>query len=191
MKRLLLLIGILLPSLVFSQSLSDQKQDELLDQGRLSAGVNAGGAFGGNPIGAIQYLAPHIQYFIKDGWSIALGARHNVTGNFLRYTGFGLSSRYYFVRDRRLALFGQLGATIGQSKFSLGALDTGVNHLPIPPLSYERYRAWQTTAGLGVHFRIAKRWSLESLGERAVTQFTRTTSYRRWQGSIGINFLLK
>ncbi|WP_093835029.1 porin family protein [Spirosoma endophyticum] len=191
MKRLLLLTGFLVPFLGFSQSPSDQKQSELLDQGHLNAGINIGGAFGPISSGDTKYLAPHIQYFLKDGWSIAIEGRHNVNGNFSRYTGIGLSSRYYFVRDRRLALFGQLGASLGQSKFSGQALTDAMQYLPISSYSYERYKAWQKSAGLGIHFRIAKRWALEGLGERAWTDLNRNISYRRWQGSIGINFLLK
>jgi hypothetical protein len=191
MKKLLLLTGLLVPFLGFSQSPSDQKQSGLLGQGHLSAGTNIGGAFGPISSGDTKYLAPRIQYFLKDGWSIAVEARHNVNGSFSRYTGLGLSSRYYFVRDRRLALFGQLGASFGQSKFSGQALEAAIQYLPTTSYSYERSAAWQTSAGLGVHFRIDRRWALEGLGERAWTELTKTLSYQRWQGSIGINFLLK
>ena len=191
MKKLLLLTGFLLPFLGFSQLPSDQKQNELVGQGHLSAGVNIGGAFGPIPSGDTKYLAPRIQYFLKDGWSIALEGRHHVNGNFSRYTGLGLSSRYYFVRDRRLALFGQLGASLGQSSFSGQAFQDAYQYVLATSYTYERYKAWQKSAGLGVHFRIAKRWALEGLGERAWTELTNTLSYRRWQGSVGINFLLK
>ncbi|NID08863.1 outer membrane beta-barrel protein [Fibrivirga algicola] len=191
MKRLLLVAGFLVPLFGFSQSPSDQKQGELLGQGHLSAGINVGGAFGPISSGDTKYLAPHIQYFLKDGWSIALEGRHNANGNFSRYTGLGLSSRYYFVRDRRLALFGQAGASLGQSKFSGQALEAAIQYLPTTTYNYERSTAWQTSAGLGVHFRIAKRWALEGIGERAWTELTKTLSHQRWQGSVGINFLMK
>jgi hypothetical protein len=192
MKRLLLLTGFLLPFLGYSQSLSDQKQSEFLGQGRLSAGINVGGAFGFSFTGDTKYLAPRIQYFLKDGWFIAIEGRHNVNGNFSRYTGIGLSSRYYFVRDRRLALFGQLGTSLGQSKFSGQALkEAPIQYLPTTSYSYERNTTWQRSAGLGIHFRMAKRWALEGLGERAWTELTKTLSHQRWQGSIGISFLLK
>ena len=179
------------PFLGFSQSLTDQNQSQLLGKGHLSAGINIGGAFGPIRTGDTKYLVSHIQYFLKNGWSIALEGRHTVNGSFSRYTGFGLSSRYYFVRDRRLALFGQLGASLGQSKFSGQALQDAFQYLPTTAYSYERSTAWQTSGGLGVHYRIAKRWALEGLGERARTELTKTLSYQRWQGSIGLNYLLK
>ncbi|WP_461152163.1 porin family protein [Spirosoma pulveris] len=191
MKRLLLLTGFLVPFLGFSQSPGDQKQSELLGQGHLSAGINVGGAFGPTSSGDTKYLAPRIQYFLKDGWSIAVEGRHNVNGNFSRYTGLGLSSRYYFIRNRQLALFGQAGASVGQSRYSVEALEAAVHHLPATAYNYERNTAWQTSAGLGIHFRIAKRWALEGIGERAWTELTNTSTYQRWQGSIGLNFLIK
>ncbi|MBD2755441.1 hypothetical protein [Spirosoma validum] len=74
-------------------------------------------------------------------------------------------------------------------KFSEQALETALSYLPVT--SYERRIVWQTSAGLGLHFRIARRWGLEGLGEQAWTELTKTLSYQRWQGSVGINFLLK
>ena len=191
MKRLLLLTGFLLPSLGFSQSLSDQKQSNVLDRGHISVGINSGGAFGTTRVGVMQSVTARVQYFPLDGLSIGLEGRHNINGDFSRYTGFGLSSRYYFVRDRRLALFGQVGASIGQSKVSAEALEAIFNYLPATSYTYERSNAKQTTAGLGIHFRLTKRLSLEGLGERAWTDLNKTLSIHRWQGNVGINFLLK
>ena len=88
-------------------------------------------------------------------------------------------------------MFGQVGASLGQTKFSGQALQDAFQYLPTTFYSYERSTAWQTSAGLGVHFRIAKRWALEGLGERAWTELTKTLTYQRWQGGVGISYLLK
>ncbi len=162
---------------------TDDKQADLLGQGRLNVGV-------GVSVGSTSRVMPRLHYFLKDGWSVSLDGRYETNRYNYLYLGLGLSTRYYFVRDRRLALFGQAGATYGQSRYQ-------TLYNPTDPYSiYQRVGtrpnpAFQTAAGLGVHYRVANRWSVESIAERTLTNHVGATlQYSRWQGSVGVNFRL-
>ena len=186
MKRYLLVISLFFPACVFAQSSLDEKQQDLLRRGRLNLGVNVGGGFGGDRGNASQ-VTPRIQYFLADGWSVAAEGRYAKTGDYFSYVGVGLSTRYYVVRHQRFALFGQLGATYGQSKYT-GLEPTN----PFASLSGVKADVWQGNAGLGAHYRLARRWSVEATVERSQLQKAYLTpDYSQWQGNIGINYRLK
>ena len=146
------------------------KQPDLLSQGKLHVGLNVNVGYGGSLVGMTGRVVPRLQYFLKDGWSVALEGRYETTGNQFRYVGAGLSTRYYFIRDRRLAVFGQAGATYGQSRY-LTYYSSANPYNPINPgtLHEQKTNALQVLAGLGVHYRIANRWSLEAVAERTLT----------------------
>lgn len=191
MKRLFLSVLLLSATASLAQVDRDHradKQPDLLGQGKLHVGVNVNGGYGGNFVGMTGRVVPRVQYFLKDGWSIALEGRYEANGDFFRHVGAGLSTRYYFIRDRRLAVFGQAGATYGRSRYRRYTFD------PANPTQFwreDRANAWQVSAGLGVHYRIANRWSLEALSERTLTNNVGTfRNYGRWQGSVGVNFRL-
>lgn len=190
MKIFFFALVMALPSFAAAQNTSiDDRQTDLLGQGTLNVGVGIRGGYG-NYRGTTGGVVPRLQYFLKDGWSVALEGRYEKYGNAFQYLGAGLSSRYYFVRDRRLALFGQVGLTYGQTNYRTYAYD------PTNPSSiYQSFGKYggavQGSVGLGVHYRIASRWSIEAIAERTLTNTVGFTNYSRWQGNIGINFRLK
>lgn len=169
---------------------ANDKQQDLLSQGTLHVGVNGNVGYGGF-MGLTGRVVPRLQYFLKDGWSVALEGRYSTSGTQYQYVGAGLSTRYYFIRDRRLAVFGQAGATYGQSRYRTYQYDPLADPIISPTWREQTVRAWQVTAGLGVHYRVAKRWSLEGVMERALTNnIGAFRDYSRWQGSVGVNFRL-
>lgn len=193
MKRCVLLLGLFLPLLGSAQTVPDEHQQDLLGKGHLSIGVSAGQGYQGSRQTTISFT-PRVHYFLADGWSIALEGRYlkSASSNFpfsypFSYVGAGLSTRYYFLRGNRLALFAQLGALYGQSKYDrFEPLD------PYATMNGARNKNWQTNAGLGVHHRLGKRWSLEATAERSwLPSSSSTPDFSRWQANIGINYWLK
>lgn len=185
MKFYLLAVSLLLPVYGFSQVSFDEKQQDLLGRGHLNIGVNVGGGYSSG-LGTVSHITPRIQYFLLDGWSIAAEARSIKTESYFTYLGGGLSTRYYFLRSTHLALFGQLGAVYGLQRY------TRVDPTNPYQLFGQRVNAWQTTAGLGVHYRLGNRWSIEATGERRQFQTAyQSPDYSGWQANIGINFRLK
>ena len=185
MNRYLLLLSLLLPLSVFAQVSPDEKQRDLLGQGRVNAGVSIGGGYGGT-VGSVGHVTPRIQYFLKDGWSIAVEGRYIRRSSAFTYMGAGLSTRYYFLRSKRVAVFAQAGATYGKITYRLESGNPYQTLLRLKP------NAWQANAGVGAHYRLGKRWSLEGTIERS--QFPKdnlTPDFSRWQGNIGINYRLK
>ncbi|GAB3786074.1 hypothetical protein GCM10028818_48850 [Spirosoma horti] len=199
MKRYVLLFGLFLPLLASAQTVFDQHQQDLLGKGHLTVGVEVGQGYRGGGYPIITHIAPRIQYFILDGWSVAVEGRY-LQSNVLRYVpnkadykflGGGLSTRYYFLRGKRVAIFAQLGTVYGRNDF---------NPMPPNPYSQSVYSTnWQTNAGLGVHYRISKRWALEAMGSRSwlntpllgLQGYTPDPNFNRWQFSVGISYRLK
>ena len=166
------------------------KQQDLLGQGNIHVGVDVNAGYGGY-VGMVGRVVPRLQYFLKDGWSVALEGRYETSGRQFSYAGAGVSTRYYFIRDRRLAVFGQAGATYGRSMYRTYRYDPANPYSTYQNFSEQKTNAWQATAGLGVHYRVSKRWSLEGVMERTLTnRIGFSTNYSRWQGSVGVNFRL-
>lgn len=192
MKNYLLAFGLLAPFWASAQLAANSGQQPLLGKGQFNAGVSLGGGWEyGNFQGRIM---PRLQYFLKDGWSIALEGRYtNVRGPEFRYRGVGLSTRYYFIRDRRLALFGQVGATYGQSTFlSVNYIRDSQGTVIIRDTYRNRSKAFQSHAGLGMHISLARRWSMEVMAERTLTNnIGSSLDYSRWQGNLGVNYRIK
>ncbi len=176
----------LLPFWSFSQSTADDKQDDLLGKGHWSVGVSGGGGYGSG-LGAVTNITPRIQYFLADGWALQAEARYSRTGPDFSYLGGGLSTRYYFLRRNRLALFGQLGASVGQHVYSkVEPTD------PYRPLSALKGTTWQLTAGAGAQYRLGARWSIEASVERSqLKQTYLIPDHSGWQGNIGLSFKLR
>jgi outer membrane scaffolding protein for murein synthesis (MipA/OmpV family) len=195
MRRYLLLFCLAIPMVGRTQTLSNDKQQDLLGKGRITIGFSVGQGYRGT-YPTTTYLSPRIQYFITDGWSIAAEGRYlgsnvypqTVDKPDYRLLGGGLSTRYYVLRGKRFAVFSHIGAVYGQSTFR-GKSDA--------PATYSR--SWQTEIGLGAHYRLGKRWSLEAMGSRSWLSNSTTISsgflppsdFNRWQVSIGINYRLK
>ena len=164
------------------------KQSDLLGQGKIHIGVGFNGGYGGSFVGITGRVVPRVQYFLKDGWSVALEGRYQANGDFFRHLGAGLSTRYYFIRDRRLAVFGQVGATYGRSRYLTYYPGADLYN----PNTWHEHKdnVFQVSAGLGIHYRIANRWSLEAVAERPLTNVGAYRGIGRWQGSLGVNFKL-
>ena len=192
MKRLFLSVLILSATTSFAQvsQTSDRatdRQQDLLGQGKLHVGVDVNGGYAGFT-GLRGRVVPRLQYFLKDGWSVALEGRYEATGDFFHHFGAGLSTRYYFIRDRRLAVFGQAGATYGRSRYL--RYYPGADLYNRDTWFEQKQNVFQVSAGLGVHYRIANRWSLEVIAERPLTNVGAFWDTGRWQGSVGVNFRL-
>src|SRR5919199_3176990 len=158
MKNYLLLLTLFVPLCGVAQSVDDDQQQALLGQGRLNLGLNLGGGYG-SYVGTSGHVTPRLQYFLRDGWSIALEGRYDInSGSQTRFAGGGLSTRYYFLRARPVALFGQLGTTYGQSRYYADSEGPNKNGSGTPQTT----NTFQTNAGLGIHYRIGNRWSVET-----------------------------
>jgi hypothetical protein len=188
MKNYLLLLPFLMPLCGIAQSINEDKQQILLGQGRLNVGVNVSGGYGGY-VGNSGHVIPRLQYFLQDGWSIALEGRYDFNpGSQTRFAGGGLSTRYYFLRAQRVALFGQLGANYGQSRYYADANGPNKNGNGFS----QTMNTFQTNAGLGVHYRLGDRWSIEASGERVLTNSGRPTiDISPWRANVGVNFRIK
>ena len=118
------MLGLLIPTTLLAQTepVANNKQTDLLGKGTVGISLNASGGIAGYQ-GATYRFVPRASYFLRDGWSVSLEGRHEDFANLNRYTGVGVSSRYYFVRDRRLALFLQAGLTAGRSQFTAQSRD--------------------------------------------------------------------
>ncbi len=186
MQRYLVLLFWLLPFWSFAQSTTDDKQGDLLGKGHWTVGVSAGGGYGSG-LGTVTTVTPRVQYFLADGWALQAEARYSKTGPDFSYLGGGLSTRYYFLRRSRLALFGQLGASVGRHVYSkVEPAD------PYRPLSSLKGDSWQVTAGVGAQYRLGSRWSIEASVERSqFKQVYLIPNQSGWQGNIGLSYKLK
>lgn len=145
MKRYLVLLSLALPLIGKTQSLTDNKQQELLGKGHLNVGIRVGQGYRGT-YPTTTYTSPGIQYFIADGWSVSAEGRflqssiypQSVNKPDYRLRGGGLSTRYYFLRGKRLAMFAHLGTSYGQSTLRMKS---------DAPATVSR--TWQTELGLG------------------------------------------
>jgi hypothetical protein len=187
MKKALGLLCLFGPFYGYAQ-VADDKQQELLGQGRLNVGVSVGGGSGGY-VGNSGHIAPRLQYFLTDGWSVNLEGRYdNNSGSQTAFYGGGLSTRYYFLRARRIALFGQAGLIYGQQRYYVDATGFSKRGSGTPVTD----NTLQTNAGLGLHYRIGRRWSLEGDANRVLTNSSRSVvDASPWRVNVGVNFRLK
>lgn len=109
-------------------------------------------------------------------------------------TSIGLSTRYYLIRDKRLALFGQARGSVGQSAVFDRLKDRAANY-PADYFSRWEGTSYQARFGLGVSYRISRRIVLEGTVERVFTTVvsqapmgTNRTSFGNWQGGVGFTY---
>lgn len=190
MKRFFLILGLVFPTTLLAQteSAADDKQTDLLGKGTVGVSLNATGGYASFR-GVTYRLTPRVSYFLNDGWSISLEGRQEKYAELNRYTGLGVSTRYYFVRDRRLALFLQAGVTAGQSQFTSQFRDAWAIYQGTGSVTT---RAIQTNVGLGMQYRLSSRWAIEGSMEGTATkrQLFNSTLYRV-QGNVGVSFKIK
>jgi hypothetical protein len=194
MNRFFLLIvsltGITTSQLLAQHTL-DNRQTDWLGKGTVQAGVGVSGSYQYSS-GLTSHFVPRLQYFVKKGWSVGVEGRYQTNGKQSQYVGVGPSTRYYFVRFKRLDVFGQAGATVGRNRYRTYSTEGIDPLLSSANRREQKSKAWQATAGLGVNFRASNRWSLEAAAERALlTTKGMTNTNSRWQGSVGVNYRLK
>ncbi len=192
MKRFFLMLGLAFPTALLAQiePATDDKQTDLLGKGTIGVSLNATGGYASYAsfMGATYRLTPRLSYFLKDGWSVSLEGRYEKYAELNRYTGVGVSTRYYFVRNPRLALFLQAGVTAGQSKFTSQFRDAWEIYRGTGSVTT---RAIQTNVGLGMQYRLSSRWAIEgSMEGTSIKREAFNTPLYRLQGNVGVSFRL-
>ena len=194
MKRYLVLLCLAIPLVGSAQSTTLSHQQDLLGKGHIHVGLIAGQGYRGT-YPTTTYTSPRVQYFITNGWSLAVEGRFSGSTiypqsvdkpDYRQWSG-GVSTRYYFLRGKRLATFVHLGTYHGHSTLRMKSDAPATES-----------RTWQTEVGLGAQYRVAKRWSVEAMAGRSWQKSSPTNSYflltpdnfNRWQVSIGINYQL-
>ena len=134
-------------------------------------------------------VTARVSYFLRDGWALGVEGQYESLGTIAGRTSIGLSTRYYIIRDKRLALFGQAGGSIGQS-LVFGRLKSLPNIYP--PDYFSRLE------GTSYQARIGRRVALEGTVDRAFTSIVNPgalgsvtrSSFGNWQGGVGITYRL-
>lgn len=176
---------------LLAQPTIDSKQADWLGKGAIQAGVSVSGSYQYSS-GLNSRFVPRLHYFVKKGWSVGLEGRYQTNGRQSQYAGVGPTTRYYFIRFPRLAVFGQAGATLGQTRYRTYSTEGIDPLLPTGNRREQKLRTWQAAAGLGMHLRVSNRWAIEAFGERTLTNPRGASrSYGRWQGSAGATYRLK
>jgi len=187
MKKYLASLYLLMPLCSMAQS-TDNHQESLLGKGKLHIGAGLSQEVGGS-FGINRAFAPRLQYFVGNGWSVALEGtfeKNSATQNTMQ--GAGLNSRYYFLRGQHLALFGEIGATLGRN---------GIYYMDTNGKGWGRQETntvFRTHAGLGVLYRLGERWSIEAGTLRMLsnTQNARNLpGYAPWRANVGVNFRIR
>lgn len=159
-----------------------------MGKGKLHIGVGLSQELG-NTFGINRAFAPRLQYFVNNGWSVALeGTFERNAGTQNTLSGAGLNTRYYFLRAQRLALFGEFGATLGLGKtYYRDANGSGMRER-------ETSTVFRTHAGLGAHYRLGERWSVEAGATRMLSNSQNANNlpgYAPWRAKLGVNFRIR
>lgn len=200
MKKLLLPLLFLIPLASHAQSPAAAKTPSLLDKGTLNVGLNFGSGAQANDSQASLHFSPRLQYFVANRWAFALDGRYEQKKSSRdRFLGAGLSTRVYLLNARRLAVFGQAGAVVGQTRDNYTLIRCGVG-IPIdyqPESGYSNSVDLQAAASTGIQYNLCKRLSLEASIERVLFDSrdgdSRGCSYTvtgAWWGSVGVNYRL-
>lgn len=199
MKKLLL-------PLFFLVSLNSHAQSPaveapaLLDKGTINVGLNVGSGEQANDSQTSLHFSPRLQYFVANGWAFALDGRYEQKkASRDRFLGAGLSTRIYFLNARRLAVFGQAGAIVGQTRNYDRFWYCAVGQVgPPPEKHYFQVVDLQASASAGVQYSLCKRLSLEASVERVLFDSrsgdSRGCSYTitgAWRAGVGVNYRLR
>lgn len=142
-------------------------------------------------------VTARVSYFLRDGWALGVEGQYESLGTIAGRTSIGLSTRYYIVRNKRLALFGQAGGSIGQSTV-FGRFKSLPNNYPPDYFSRLEGTSYQARTGLGVSYRVSRRVALEGTIDRALPSIVSPgaldsvtrSSFGNWQGGVGITYRL-
>ncbi|GAB3689042.1 hypothetical protein GCM10027592_04900 [Spirosoma flavus] len=187
MKPCILLLCLIAPLAGKAQKQADNKQQNPLKKGNVVLGLSAGHGYRGN-YPTTTSVSPQVHYFLSDKLSVAVTGRYMKAKSTysITYLGAGASTRYYYVKTNRFTLFGQVGATYGQTTYDR------FDPSDLRSVNGTRNNNWQTNAGIGAQYHVGKRLSVEAVGERSwLPSSDLTPSYNRWQTSIGVNYKLK
>lgn len=187
MSKYVAIILLLTPFWGVAQS-DDTRQESLLGKGKLHIGVGLSQEIGGN-FGINRAFSPRLQYFVSNGWSVALeGTFEKNSATQYTMNGVGLNARYYYLREQRLALFGEIGVMGGRNKiYFIDTNGTGSR-------GQETITVFRTHAGLGAHYRLGEHWSVEAGVARMLSNSQNATNlpgYAPWRAKVGVNFRIR
>lgn len=203
MKRLLLPFLFLVPLASYAQTSNSTEPPSLLDKGILNVGLNIGSGGQANDSQTSLHFSPRLQYFVANRWAFALDGRYEQKKSSRdRFIGAGLSTRVYFLNARRLAIFGQAGAVVGQSRDyytnDWGWCGVGRPNDYQPERNHSNSVDLQAAASTGVRYSLCKRLSLEASVERVLFDSrsgdSRGCSYTitgAWRAGVGVNYRLR
>lgn len=200
MKKLLFPFLFLVSLANHAQSPAAAETPSLLDKGVLNVGLNFGSGEQANDSQASLHFSPRLQYFVANRWALALDGRYEQKKSSRdRFLGAGLSTRVYFLNARRLAIFGQAGAVVGQTRSYDNFWYCGVGETNSEPKrNYAQVVDLQAAASTGIQYSLCKRLSLEASIERVLFDSRagdlRGCSYTiagAWRAGVGVNYRLR
>lgn len=200
MKKLLLPLLFLVPLASYAQTFNPTEPPALLNKGILNVGLNVGSGEQANDSQTSLHFSPRLQYFVANRWAVALDGRYEQKrASKNRFLGAGLSTRVYFLNARRLAVFGQAGAIIGQTRNYDSWWYCSVGEVgPPPEKHYFQVVDLQASTSAGIQYSLCKRLSLEASFERVLFDSrsgdSRGCSYTitgAWRAGVGVNYRLR
>ena len=171
-----------------------------IDKGTLNVGVGFGSGQQDNGWETSLHFAPRLQYFIASGWSVALDGRYEQKKASRNYfLGGGLSTRIYFFQSRRLGVFGQAGAALGQTRnyddlwfCGVGLTESQLRQTHIKSVDL------QAAASAGLQYSLCRRLSVEAGVERVLFDSRFGGAYgcgtglaKSWRANVGVNYRLR
>ena len=141
-------------------------------------------------VGGFVQVQPRVQYFVRDNWSVGVEGRFQVLNRDATHRSAGVITRYYLLKTKKIAAFGQVGYFRGQTVARQYTLDKTDPARPTLTRQESHQPAGTLNVGAGIQYRVSRRWSAEIMVERegvdARSQMMPCSS--RWQGSAGLNY---
>ncbi len=134
-------------------------------------------------------VQPRVQYFVRDNWSVGVEGQFQTVNRNATYRGVGITTRYYLLKTRKIAAFGQVGYVRGQTVTRQYTFDKTDPAHPTLTRQQSRQPAGTLNVGAGIQYRIGQRWSAEaSLNRQGIEPLNRAMPCSsRWHGSVGLN----
>ncbi len=190
--------SLLLPLLLFSSAAFAQLSPEPTippGNGLVRGTWQAGLSVSRTPVsradlGGSAQIQPRVQYFVRDNWSVGVEGRFQTVDRTVSYRSVGITTRYYLLKTKKIAAFGQVGYFRGQTVARQYTFDKTDPARPTVTRQESRQPAGTLSVGAGIQYRLGRRWSAEimldhqAIGNRS--QMVPCSS--RWQGSVGLNY---
>ena len=140
--------------------------------------------------GGSDQIQSRVQYFVRDNWSVGVEGRFQTLNRNETYRSAGITTRYYLLKTRKIAAFGQVGYFGEQTVARQYTFDKTDPAHPTLSRQESRQPAGTLNMGAGVQYRIGRRWSAEIMLERqgVGSRIQALPCSSRWQGSIGLNY---